>query len=369
MNSNYFNKSVILITGGTGSWGNELVDQLLKKYSPKEIRIYSRGEHKQVEMKRKFQNAKLRFIIGDVRDRSTLQIAMKGVDYVFHLSALKHVPVCEENPWEAVQTNIIGTQNVIESAIELGVKKVIDVSTDKAVDPLNLYGVTKACGEKLIIAANLVSTKTKFICIRGGNVLGTNGSVIPLFREQILKTNSVTITESNMTRFLMRVSEAIELVLTASINGIGGEVFVMKMPACKILDLAQVMIDKLGNAKTKKLTIGIRPGEKIHEVLISKYETKNTLDFGKYYILLPHIKIDKTYAFYKKSKLKFLSMSEYSSNVTNQLSKKEIKNLLQKEGWLTIKAGIHSQKTSSLNINDLLKFNFSEGWRNYFVNK
>ncbi|MCX6730651.1 MAG: polysaccharide biosynthesis protein [Candidatus Roizmanbacteria bacterium] len=370
MSKNIFEQSTILITGGSGSWGNELTTQLLNSFNPKEIRIYSRGEHKQVEMKRKFQNTKLKFIIGDIRDKDSLRIATKNVDYVFHLSALKHVPVCEENPWEAVKTNIIGTQNIIEVSIEQGVKKVIDVSTDKAVDPLNLYGVTKACGEKLIIAANLASSKTRFICIRGGNVLGTNGSVIPLFREQILKTNQVTITDERMTRFLMRVSEAIKLVLTAGINGVGGEIFVMKMPACKIVDLAAVMIKELGNNITKIINIGIRPGEKIHEILVSKYESVNTLDFGKYYIILPHLKIKKTYSFYKNKKYKKINFIEYSSNITTQLTKPEICKLLQEEHWLTS----HNDPNGKTDLTrfkkqDLLRFNVIEGWKNYFTNK
>ena len=200
-----FKDSVVLVTGGTGSWGNELISQLLEKYSPKEIRIYSRGEHKQVEMRAKYKNdSRLRFIIGDVRDKNILSLSMKNVDYVFHLAALKHVPVCEENTWEAVLTNIYGTQNVIEAAIENDVKKVIDISTDKAVDPFNHYGVTKANSEKMITNASFnYITETKFVCIRGGNVLGTNGSVIPLFKNQILSENKITVTDPAMTRYLM----------------------------------------------------------------------------------------------------------------------------------------------------------------------
>lgn len=366
MNKQFFDKSIILITGGSGSWGNELTHQLLNTFNPKEIRIYSRGEHKQVEMKRRFQNSKLKFIIGDIRDKDTLKIAIQNVDYVFHLSALKHVPVCEENPWEAVKTNIVGTQNIIETAIEQGVKKVIDVSTDKAVDPLNLYGVTKACGEKLIIAANLISLKTRFICIRGGNVLGTNGSVIPLFREQIIKTNSLTITDQRMTRFFMKVSDAIKLVLTAVINGVGGEIFIMKMSACKIINLAEVMIKYLGNKKTNIINIGIRPGEKIHEILISKYESINVLNDGKYFILLPHLKINKTYSYYENKKIDKIDFTEYSSNTAYQLTKPEILKLLQEEQWLGTG---NNDKLPKTKTKDLLKYNGTEGWKNYFTHK
>ena len=327
------NKSVILITGGSGSWGNELVSQLLEKYNPKEIRIYSRGEHKQVEMKRKFHDDRLKYYIGDVRDKGRLSLASRNVDVVFHLAALKHVPVCEENPWEAVQTNIIGIQNVIEASIENKVKKVIDVSTDKAVDPFNLYGVTKACGEKLIVAANNLSKDTKFVCIRGGNVLGTNGSVIPLFSEQIKRLNQITVTDDRMTRFLMRVEDAIKLVLHATTNSYGGEIFVMKMPGVKITDLAEVMIKRLGNEKTKTKMIGVRPGEKVCEVLVSRYEIDHTYDIGKYFVILPTITIPGLAELYKKEKKLGNRIEEYTSKNTNLLTHKQIEDLLEKDGW------------------------------------
>jgi len=260
-------KRKILITGGTGSWGHELTRQLLKDFEPKEIRIYSRGELKQVEMRRSFNDKRLNFIIGDVRDFIHLDEAMLGVDFVFHLAALKHVPVCESNPWEAVLTNIDGTQNVIRACIKNKVKKMVNVSTDKAVDPLNLYGVTKACAEKLTIAANNLTKDTSFICVRGGNVLGSNGSVVPLFRKQIEILNKITLTDERMTRFTFCLRDAIKLVLEALFESVGGEVFVMKMPALFISDLAKVMIENLGNENTKIEKIGIRPGEKIEEVL------------------------------------------------------------------------------------------------------
>ncbi len=334
MHNNLNNKS-ILITGGTGSWGQELVKQLLEKYNCKEIRIYSRGEHRQVDMERKFKNNKLKFIIGDVRDKDRLNLATEQIDIIFHLAALKHVPVCENNPWEAVQTNIIGTQNVINCAIENKVEKVIDVSTDKAVDPFNLYGVTKACGEKLIIAANLLNSQTKFVCIRGGNVLGTNGSVVPLFKEQILKLNEITLTHKEMTRFLFRLEEAIKLILHASLNSIGGEVFVMKMPGCKITELADVMVSRLGNDKTKIKVVGIRPGEKLYELLISRYEMNRTFDLKKYFVILPQINLPETENFYKNKKNLKIGLSEFNSNNTKIMTKKEIEAILDKDGWLT----------------------------------
>ena len=335
------NDSVILITGGTGSWGHELVKQLLEKYpNIKEIRIYSRGEHKQVEMKKEFENkSQLKFIIGDVRDKNILNYAMKGVDIVFHLAALKHVPVCEENTWEAVLTNINGTQNVIEAAIENNVKKVVDVSTDKAVEPFNLYGITKACGEKLILNANFNylynSNKLgpSFICIRGGNVIGTNGSVIPLFKKQLLESNCITVTDPNMTRYLMSTKEAISLIFTAVENSIGGELFVMKMPATTVKIIADVMVKLFGNKESIIKIIGRRSGEKNDEVLISKNEVPFSKIFSNnHFVILPQIESDvlsKQYKLYKP----FVGQ-EFTSANTKQLSATELEKILKNEEWL-----------------------------------
>ena len=361
--NSFFNNSTILITGGSGSWGGELTRQLLEHYSPREIRIYSRGEHKQVEMRRKFQDARVKFYIGDVRDKERAMTATKGVDYVFHLAALKHVPVCEENPYEAVLTNVIGTQNIIDASIKNGVKKFVDVSTDKAVDPFNLYGVTKACGEKLVIAANLVSDTTKFVCVRGGNVLGTNGSVVPLFHEQLHKLNAVTITDKLMTRFMMRVEEAIELVLHATVNSVGGEVFVMKMPACKIMDLADVMINKLGNEDSKVQYIGIRPGEKLYEVLISRYEIPRTYDDGKFFVILPQLRLPETEKYYSAKGLSKPTFEEFNSNNTIQLTNTEIEQLLIKDNWLIAdKKDDSIAYLETLDKNVLKDYFKSEGW-------
>lgn len=337
------NGSRILITGGTGSWGHELVRQLLEKYPLiKEIRIYSRGEHKQVEMKREFGfHPKLHFIIGDIRDKNILGYAMKNIDIVFHLAALKHVPVCEENTWEAVLTNINGTQNVIEAALNNGVKRVIDVSTDKAVDPFNLYGVTKACGEKLIINANFnysFSTandrnRTTFICIRGGNVIGTNGSVIPLFKKQLLENNEVTVTDPQMTRFLMSTKEAISLIFTAVENSDGGELYVMKMPAATVETITRVMIKLFGNKKSRVQVIGARPGEKKHEVLVSKNESPFTYIFSRqHFVILPQIQEGNLVK--KYSKKARLAVEEFSSENTYRLNEDELEALLRGESWL-----------------------------------
>lgn len=330
-----FTDKTIFVSGGTGSWGHELVKQLLENHDPKEIRIYSRGEHKQVEMKREFgNNPKLKFTIGDIRDKNILGMAMAGADYVFHLAALKHVPVCEENSWEAVLTNIYGTQNIIECAMNNKVSTVVDISTDKAVDPFNLYGVTKACGEKLIINANQnYNSDTKFVCIRGGNVMGTNGSVLPLFKEQLLTNNEITITDPHMTRYLMSTREAIGLVFQAVANAAGGEVFVMRMPSTKVENIANVMIGLFGNSKSTKTVIGSRPGEKMHEVLVSKNEAPRTKIFNdQYYVILPQFKTNGLEV--KYNSLKPIEHEEFSSLNARKLDDKEFVEILRKESWL-----------------------------------
>ncbi len=358
------NNKTILITGGTGSWGNELTKQILEKYNPKEIRIYSRGEHKQVQMKFKFSEHKnVKYFIGDVRDKNRLLIIMRNVDYVFHLAALKHVPVCEENPWESVLTNIVGTRNVIECAIENQVKKVVDISTDKAVDPFNLYGVSKACGEKLITAANVESgNSTAFVCIRGGNVIGTNGSVIPLFKNQILKNNEVTITDENMSRFFLSLPDAIRLIFKATEDSVGGEVFVMKMPSANIIDIAHAMIEELGNETTRIRKIGIRPGEKLYEVLVSRYESPRCVESGDYFIILPQITLPKIEEHYKMHNK--IHLDEFNSKNTRLLIKEEIKNILNKEGWLSKeeanKNKYYGHNLSEKELKDVFK---SEGWQ------
>ncbi|MEM4267916.1 MAG: polysaccharide biosynthesis protein [Candidatus Woesearchaeota archaeon] len=327
------NNKKILVTGGTGSWGQELIKQILQKYNPTEIRIYSRGEVRQVEMKHAFRDSRLTFIIGDVADKERLKEACYGCDVVFHLAALKHVPVCEENQVPAIMTNIIGTMNVIDVAIELGVKMVVDVSSDKAVDPLNFYGVTKSVGEKLIVNANVKRGSTKFVCVRGGNVIGSSGSVIPLFRRQISTMNKITITDKRMTRFLFSLRDAIALIFKAMEKSVGGEIFVMKMPAVRIVDLAEVMIEKLGNNNTRIEYIGIRPGEKIHEVLVSRYEKERVVEDSDYFIILPYIQIPEINKKYKNVKPAELE-GEYSSDKTRILEKKEIWATIQKSGYL-----------------------------------
>ena len=330
--------STILITGGTGSWGNELVTQLLQKYpNVKQIRIYSRNEHKQVEMWNKFnRDPKIKFIIGDIRDKDILNYAMYGVDIVFHLAALKHVPVCEDNSWESVLTNIVGTQNVIECAIKNKIKKVVDVSTDKAVDPFNIYGVTKACGEKLIINSNynyFNNSDTSLICIRGGNVIGTNGSVVPLFKKQILENNEITVTDLSMTRYLMSTREAISLIFTAVENSIGGELFVMRMNGATVETMAKAMIKLFGNESTKINVVGARPGEKKHELLVSKNESPFTFELSeKYYVIIPQI--NDTNLTNKYQGLAKIEFEEFGSHNTYLYTPDELAAVLEKELWL-----------------------------------
>lgn len=327
---NMFNDATILITGGTGSWGQTLTRKLLEKFNPKEIIIFSRGELQQVLMQRKFNNNKIRYIIGDVRDYEAVKFATTGVDYIFHLAALKHVPICEDQPQEAIKTNITGTNNIVNAAILNRVKKVIDVSTDKAVEPVNLYGMTKAVGEKVIIQANELTTETTFICIRGGNVMGSNGSVIPYFIEQIKNGGPVTITDLKMTRFFLTLEEAIELLFKAAQDSIGGETFVMNMPACFVKEIAEVLMEHYGQVELKE--IGGRPGEKLDEMLISKNESPLSYCYDEnYYVILPTKRNSKLLEKYKN--LKPFPFNEFSSN-TLRMNKEEIKQMLRKGNFL-----------------------------------
>lgn len=328
-----YKNQVILITGGTGSWGHELVRQLLNE-SPKEIRIFSRGELSQVKMEREFMDPRLKFIIGDIRDLEVLTTATQNVDYVFHLAALKHVPICELQPNEAIKTNIVGTQNLIKACIKNKVKKVIDVSTDKAVDALNLYGMTKAVGERLIIQANLLSENTKFVCIRAGNVLGSNGSVVPFFVNQIRELKKVTITDSKMTRYFITLPEAISLLFKAVQASVGGETFVMRMPAYRIMDVAQVLIEDSGVKDVAIETVGIRPGEKLDEVLVSEHESGHTYQYDEtYYVIMPMIEVPKLKAHYVALNLAKVNFSRYTS-ADFVLGKEEVKKLLRKGNYL-----------------------------------
>ncbi len=326
-----FANATILVTGGTGSWGYELIEQLLRE-NPKKIIVFSRNESTQVAMKRTFEDPRLSFCIGDVRDKEALMKACEKVDYLFHLAALKHVPVCEDQPYEALKTNVIGTQNVIEAAIENRVKRVINISTDKAANPSNFYGMTKAIGEKLIVYANLMSDYTKFVCVRGGNVLGTNGSVIHLFMKQIQEKNQIGITDKKMTRFFLTKKEAISLLLRGAKEGKGGEIFVMTMPTCKIMDLAEVLMEEMEKTNVEVVELGVRPGEKIHEILLSEFESQYTVIYDQQYlVILPTIDIPGLRDYYAGyPKVPFESFSSEGP----LMSKDEIRSLLVRGGFL-----------------------------------
>jgi len=275
-------KQSILLTGGTGSFGRHFCKIMLEKYHPNVIRVYSRDELKQHEMRQKFGEEYIRYFIGDVRDLERLKRSMEGVDLVVHAAALKQVPACEYNPLEAVKTNIHGAQNVIDAAIDVGVKKVVALSTDKAVNPVNLYGATKLCAEKIFIQGNAYSGPrgTRFSCVRYGNVIGSRGSVIPLFKDQ-KKMGKITITDTRMTRFWLTLDQAVELVVNALRHMQGGEIFVPKIPSMKIIDLAKTIAPEC-----EIEVIGLRPGEKVHESLITDEEGINTVIYNGMYVIM-----------------------------------------------------------------------------------
>ncbi|QYR23033.1 polysaccharide biosynthesis protein [Paenibacillus sp. sptzw28] len=325
-----FTNQRILVTGGTGSWGYELIRQLLPQ-QPKEIIVFSRNESSQVAMSRSFEDPRLSFCIGDIRDKEALMRACEEVDYVFHLAALKHVPVCEDQPYEALKTNVIGTQNVIEAAIANQVKRVIYISTDKAANPSNFYGMTKAIGEKLIVYANLLRSDTTFVCVRGGNVLGTNGSVVHLFMNQIRTKQQVRITDMKMTRFFLTLQDAIQLLFKASEESLGGEIFVMTMPTCRIVDLAQVLMDAMG-IEAKMIETGVRPGEKIHEILLTDHESTTTIVYdSEYLVILPTLDIPGLRQHY--SQYKAVDFESFSSG-NSLMNKEEIRSMLVRGGFL-----------------------------------
>jgi len=277
------NNKTILVTGGTGSFGQKFTEIVLKEHNPRSIRIYDNRELAEVEMERKFNDSRLRFFIGDVRDEKRLSRAMNGVDIVVHAAALKHVPICEYNPIEAVKTNIEGAVSVIDAAINNEVEKVMAISTDKAVYPVNLYGATKMVAEKLFVQANSYSGGKKpiFSCSRYGNVVGSSGSVVPLFLEQ-KKNGEITITDEKMTRFWITLEGGGKFVINCIGMMRGGEIFIPKISSMKIIDLAEVIAPR-----AKRKIIGVRPGEKLHEVLLTEEEALHTKEFDKFFIIEP----------------------------------------------------------------------------------
>ena len=318
----------ILVTGGTGSFGNAVVDRLLQ-YNPKKIVIFSRDEKKQFDMGNKYNSDKIKFVIGDVRDRDAIFHAMHEVDYVFHAAALKQVPNCEFFPWEAIKTNSFGAHNVIDAAIIREVERVVVLSTDKAVYPINAMGMTKALMERIMIAISREKRGKTVLCgTRYGNVMYTRASVIPYFINLMKAGKSLTVTDKNMTRFMMSLNESIDLVLYALTNGKDGEIYVRKASAMTIGDLTKSLVEIFNYDKGIK-EIGIRPGEKMHETLISSEETLRTEDCGDYYKINPEVPgMDYRQYYFKGQKNNNLSHEGYTSENTKRLSKEEAKELL-----------------------------------------
>ena len=319
------NDKTILITGGTGSFGQKFTEIILKEYNLKCVRIYDHDELSEVEMERKFNDSRLRFFIGDVRDRNRLSRAMNNVDIVVHAAALKHVPVCEYNPIEAVRTNIEGAINVIDAAIDNLVKKVMVISTDKAVHPVNLYGATKMVAEKLFIQGNSYTggRKTIFSCVRYGNVVGSSGSVVPLFLEQ-KKNGEITITDEKMTRFWITLEGGVNFVIDCIGMMRGGEIFIPKISSMKIIDLAEVIA-----SGAKRKIIGVRPGEKLHEILLTEEEAKHTKEFNDYFVIEPE------FPFWNKDNFRgsrtLPDRFRYTSDTNKKwITKEQIKKILEK---------------------------------------
>lgn len=328
-----FKDKILLITGGTGSFGNEVLKGFLDT-DIKEIRIFSRDEKKQDDMRKRYNSPKLKFYIGDVRDVSTIDIAMKDVDYIFHAAALKQVPSCEFFPMEAVKTNVIGTENVLTSAIKHGVKKIICLSTDKAAYPINAMGISKAMMEKIIVAKarQLGNDADTTICLtRYGNVMGSRGSVIPLFYKLIEEGKPLTITDPHMTRYMMTLADAVDLVKFAFQHGNQGDLFVQKAPAAEIATLAEAVKKQKGsNAET--VIIGTRHGEKAHEVLVTREEMSKAEDMDEFY-RIPMDNRDMNYAkFYGDAEGKVIEYEEYSSDKTRRIGVDETIELLVKMG-------------------------------------
>lgn len=330
-----FNKKILLITGGTGSFGNSVLKRVLNT-DITEIRIFSRDEKKQEDMRLGFNNPKLKFYIGDVRDPASLRQAMKGVNFVFHAAALKQVPSCEFYPLEAFQTNVMGTENVLNAATDAGVERVVVLSTDKAVYPINAMGISKAMAEKLMIAkARLQKAgETLFCATRYGNVMASRGSVIPLFVEQLKSNKSLTITDPNMTRFLMSLDDSVDLVLYAFKNASQGDIFVQKSPASTVGDLALVLTELFCKNINDNSIIGTRHGEKLYESLISREEMAHAIDMGAYF-RIPADNRDLNYAkFTSQGEVDISKFDDYTSHNTKRLNLDEIKSMLIKLDYI-----------------------------------
>jgi FlaA1/EpsC-like NDP-sugar epimerase len=333
-----FKGKTILVTGGTGSIGSEIVRQLLR-YQPKAIRVFARHEERHHALMHEIgiSDKRLRFIVGDVRDKERVLMATEGVDIVFHAAALKHVALCEYNPFEAVKTNVLGTQNIIEAARELGVKKVVGISTDKVAEPEGILGVSKLMAEKLFLASYYYkgNKETKFACVRFGNVLGSRGSIVPLLKRQIEQAQEVTITEPDMTRFVMSIPQAVKLVLDAVRLMRGQEIFVLKMPAVRLADLVRAVIFYFAPLYKRKPTdirvkiVGKRAGEKMHETLLAGHEIAHALETKQMYILTPQV-VERIDAYREKypTAMKANKMGTYRSEQARRLSREELNALI-----------------------------------------
>jgi UDP-glucose 4-epimerase len=324
-----FSSNTLLITGGTGSFGNAVLRRFLST-DFKEIRVLSRDEKKQDDMRKKFNNSRIKFYIGDVRDYQSILAAVRGADYIFHAAALKQVPSCEFHPLEAVKTNVLGTENVLEAAIQSDVKRVVCLSTDKAVYPINAMGISKAMMEKVIVAKSRTAQNTVICTTRYGNVMASRGSVIPLFTNQIRDGQPITITDPNMTRFMMTLDDAVDLVLYAFEHGKGGDTFVQKAPAATIKTLAESLVALLGVPDHPINIIGTRHGEKLFEVLLSREEMATAHDLGDYYLIPPDLR-DLNYGkFFEQGEVKISEAPDYNSHNTTQLDVDGMKALLMK---------------------------------------
>ncbi|WP_277679715.1 polysaccharide biosynthesis protein [Gracilibacillus dipsosauri] len=337
-----FNNQTLLITGGTGSFGNAVLSRFLNT-DIKEIRVFSRDEKKQDDMRHELKSSKVKFYIGDVRDRHSLDYAMEGVDYIFHAAALKQVPSCEFYPIEAVKTNVFGTENVLDEAIRHGVKKVICLSTDKAAYPINAMGMSKAMMEKVAIAKSRVSSKTEIICTRYGNVMASRGSVIPLFIDQIKRGATLTVTNPNMTRFMMSLEDAVELVLYAFEQGNSGDLFVQKAPAATIETLAKSLLE-LFESDTPVGVIGTRHGEKLYETLLTVEEMHKAQDLGDYFKVSPDDRDLNYDKYFEEGQPKLMNGDEYNSHNTERLSIEEMKDMLLKLDY--VQGELENQKTN-----------------------
>jgi UDP-N-acetylglucosamine 4,6-dehydratase/5-epimerase len=324
-----FDNKTLLITGGTGSFGNAVLRRFINE-NFKEIRIFSRDEKKQDDMRKLYNNSRLKFYIGDVRDYSSVVSAIREVDFIFHAAALKQVPSCEFYPMEAVKTNVLGTENVLEAAINCGVERVVCLSTDKAVYPINAMGISKAMMEKVIVAKSRSASKTVICATRYGNVMASRGSVIPLMTGQIRAGHALTITDPNMTRFMMTLDDAVDLVIFAFQNGSAGDIFVQKAPAATIETLAQSLTALLGVTGHPVNVIGTRHGEKLFEALLSREEMAAARDLGNYYLIPPDLR-DLNYGkYYEQGEIEISNATEYTSHNTLQLDVEGMKALLMK---------------------------------------